>query len=112
MTSPHEVEFEPVSGHKHLEASKLITSPKGNKFRVVKSGNAMLLVNENDPGGTIVVTGPNTSVALLGGLGDLIGDALNGLLKILTCKPMQTTTVDTHKDGTVTVTITTQCAPS
>ena len=68
---------------------------------------------DNPQGGnTIVVQGGSTAIPLLGGIVDGIGDALAGLLKILTCHMVTTTTVTCNDKGVVQkIETKTECVP-
>ena len=108
MADPTFKELPDVS---NIKISEEIKTPGGNTFIALMTDTHILLTSQADPPHTIIVTGDiPTAIPLLGGLGDILGDALNGLIKILTCKPVTTTTVETHKDGTCTVKMETKCA--
>jgi hypothetical protein len=108
--------FEPIPGVSNLEIAKVVTTPNGNKFTAVMTETNIMLTSQTKPPHTIIVTGTLPTAlsvgSVLGGLGDALGDALAGLLKFITCKPETSTVVETHKDGTCTVTMKTGCAPA
>src|SRR6266478_443497 len=108
MSNP---KFGDLPGISNLKISKEIKTPNGNTFTAVMTETHIMLTSQTDPPHTIIVTGDiPTAVPLLSEIGDAVSGALIGLLKLLTCKPETSTVVETHKDGTCTVTMKTGCA--
>jgi hypothetical protein len=96
-------------GEKDGSSHEMVTTKNGHSFKLSREGDIYTMTSD---GHHIVVVGDPGAVDLsFSGIGDAIADAVGALLKILTCKPYTTTTVETHKDGTATITTTTQCAP-
>ena len=107
-----QLQFHPIPSSR-FGLSETITSSRGNRFQVLSTGSTHTMISETDPNNHIIVIGdPGFAELSFSGIGDAIGDAIKAIIQIMTCKPMTTTTVETHKDGTVKVTTTTTCAPT
>jgi hypothetical protein len=112
MTSAQLLEMEALSGA--VKLSKATTSPGGRHFRAVVVGkNLMIMDAQKNDGNTIIVEGGGTtSIALIGGIVDAIGEAILAVIKIMTCHMKTTTTVTCDKNGVVQkIETTTECVP-
>jgi hypothetical protein len=81
-----------------------LTSPAGQHFKTTAHGNNVTLRRQDEKGtNTIVIDGgvhpPN--VALLGEIADAVGEAIKGVLKVMTCRMVTTTTVTCDAHGVV-----------
>lgn len=112
MTIEQKLELEQLGGVEHMQISKVVTSPRGNQFLAVVTGNSAELVNaKHHDGNRIIVNGGTLAVPLLGGIVDGIGDALGAFAKLMTCKLQTTTTVTCNDKGVVqSIVTTTGCA--
>lgn len=111
-----DLNFEEIPGVSNLKISNVFTTDNGYKFVAVMTDTQIMLTSQTDPPHTIIVKGDMPTAFspgdVLSGLGNLAGDAVAGLLKFITCKPKITTSMETHKDGTVSWTQTVECAPA
>jgi hypothetical protein len=116
-TAPSQVPaFREIAGVDGLKVTDIITSPQGNQFQGIMTGDDRLVLTSAAVG-TVVVTGPgviDVSVSgVLGSIGDAILDALAKIKSIISCTPITTTTVNVGSNGQVTsITTTTTCAPT
>jgi hypothetical protein len=113
------LEFEKSLGRTDLQVSRVLTTPKGDKIRaMVTTGQSILLAPIGQSNGdTITVIGdPGSATPFsLGDIWDKIKEAVAEGIKILSgggCRPVTTTTITTHKDGTATIVQTTTCGPA
>jgi hypothetical protein len=120
MASPatDHLEFEHLPNLTNIRISKVITTPKGLKYRAVAvKKNYLTLVPEAHGGITVVMTGTGVAELSIGGILDAIADAIGALVKVFKkladCSPQTTVQQEFNKDGElVSQTITTTCVPN
>jgi len=114
-----ELQFEDFPEQADIKVSKVLTTSKGDKIRViVTTGESVVLTATGQrDGDTVTVIGDPELVAtaLLGEIWDAVKGVAGKALDLLTkgCSPMTVTQVNVGPDGKVTsITTTTTCVPN
>ena len=118
--NPYELEFEDFLKRRDIQISKVLTTPKGDEVRaILTASNTVILTGLGDSNGdTIIYTGDDKAIPLLGEIWDAVKGGAGAIWDKLTrgqnCTPKKVTVLETHKDGTVsqTTTETVECRPA
>jgi len=70
----NDIQFQPIHDS-NLKLSSVVTTPKGNSFRILSAGSRLSMISETDPNNQIIITGPAIEKFDIPGVGR-IGDAI------------------------------------
>ena len=109
-----EWDFKPFPGRTDIQVSKTFTAKNGDKIRaIVTSSNTVILTAVGNPNGnTIIFTGDPGSIptdpviyrSWWDATAEVAKQILERLFKGQNCTPVTKQKIETHKDGTVTIT--------